>query len=236
MSLKVYPILCNINFMDNYAYVIVDEKSQQCAIIDAPEAYPIIKFCDENNLKPSYILITHHHEDHTNAIGELKKYYNLQVVGGALESDKIPLIDIKMNNADLFTLGNTKAQIITVQGHTNGHILWYFAQDKKLFTGDMLFNLSIGGLFEGTPQQMWHSLQIIKSLPGEVQFYPGHEYTNISCLLANNTIPQVAEYWQFLKKCKENNVAPVGVTLGLEKQCNPYLRIQRQQDFINMMR
>lgn len=237
MSLKIFPILCNAGFMDNYAYLLTDAETNVSAVVDAAEEKAIADFCHANNVVPQYIFTTHHHEDHTNANVALKKYFGAKVVGSSVEAEKISGLDIALHDGDVFALGNAKAQVILTPGHTKGHLLWYFAKDKALFTGDVLFNLCIGGLFEGTPQQMWQSLQKIKALPDDVRFYPGHEYTHASysLLAARRNEPAILQYLQFLETCRQNNVPPVGNTLGLEKLCNPYLRIDNENEFIQQM-
>lgn len=237
MSLEIYPILCNAGFMDNYAYVLIDSETKVSAIVDAAEEKPIVEFCQKQDITLSYILTTHHHEDHTNANLALKKRFNAKVVGSKIEENLISGLDIALNDGDLFKLGNSEAAAILASGHTNGHLLWYFSKDKAIFTGDVLFNLCIGGLFEGTPQQMWQSLQKIKGLPNDVRFYPGHEYTKsaFGYLIANQNQPQIQKYLQFLEQCRQNNQPPVGNTLGLEKLCNPYLLLQTEADFVNQM-
>ncbi len=236
MSLRIFPVLCNKGFMDNYSYIIEDEETKTAAIIDASEEKAITDQCSELGVVPSYLLITHHHEDHTNATIALKNKYNLKVVGSDEEKNKIPAIDIALQDNEKFYLGNSEAQIILTQGHTNGHILWYFANDSILFTGDVLFNLCIGGLFEGTPEQMWNSLQKIKSLPDDIKFYPGHEYTmfNINSLRTDNT--DCNEYLKFITEKRRKNEPIVGITLGLEKKCNPYLKISSKTEFTSYFR
>jgi len=237
MSLKIIPVLCNAGFMDNYAYILIDEKTELCAVVDAAEEKAISEKCAEIGAKPSFILTTHHHEDHTNANLSLKKKYHLQIVGPVAEKDKIPGIDLALTDGDFFILGKSKARMITVPGHTLGHCLWYFAADKVLFTGDMLFNLCIGGIFEGTIRQMWQSMQKIKVLPDDVRFYPGHEYTYNSAayLEKHNNLPEFQKYSEFLQQCRLQKCPPVGNTLELEKQCNPYLRIEDEETFISAM-
>lgn len=236
MSLIIEPILCNAGAMDNYAYLVTDAQTNISAIIDASEASPIINFCKSKNITPSYILVTHHHFDHNGGNEELKKIFGLKIVGAETEKDKIAgNVDICLNNNDFFDLGKSKVQVFEAKGHTNGHLLWYFANDKVLFTGDTLFNLCIGGLFEGTPQEMWRSLQIIKKFPDDVKFYPGHEYTRsgIGCLIQNQSQPECEEYLHFIEQKIKNNLPIVGVPLGLEKKCNPYLHIDNENDFYN---
>ena len=237
MSLTIQPILCNAGYMDNYAYVLTDGETSTAAIVDAAEEQAVVRFCSEHSLAPQYILTTHHHDDHTNANLALKKHFNAQVVGSAAEAEKIVGLDIALRDGDTFKIGNSTAQAVLAAGHTNGHLLWYFAKDTALFTGDALFTLCIGGLFEGTPQQMWSSLQKIKNLPDDVRFYPGHEYTcsSIGYLLKNQENPHIQEYLHFLEDCRRRQLSPVGIPLGLEKRCNPYLLINNEQEFIQRM-
>lgn len=235
MSLKIMPVLCNAGSMDNYAYIITDSKTAVSAIVDAAEEKPIVNYCSAHNIKPKYIFTTHHHNDHTNANKALKEKYNLTVVGSAVEQKITPAIDVILKDGDIFQLGEIKAQIILAPGHTKGHILWYFPQDTALFTGDVLFNMTIGGIFEGTAQQMWQSIEKIKSLPDDVAFYPGHEYTAMSLPgLMKQSTPEAQQYLQLLSQKQQNNAALVGIPLGLEKQCNPYLRAKNEEEFMNI--
>lgn len=233
MSLLIEPVLCRAGTMDNYAYIVTDEKTGVTAVVDASEAAPIVKRLNQLDLKPQYILVTHHHFDHVGGNMELKNLYQAKIVGPEAEKNQIPGLDQGLTDGETFRLGESEAKIISAPGHTLGHILWYFPQDKVLFTGDVLFNLCIGGIFEGTARQMWESLQKIKSLPDDVNFYPGHEYTS-SCLdSAINSHPgnQLRKYAEHaLSRLAEGKpVAPI--SLGMEKSANPYLLIERPEDF-----
>ena len=117
-----------------------------------------------------------------------------------MKKDRIKGIDITLNNGDEFKLGNSSAEIIISSGHTLGHILWYFKNDKVLFTGDVVFNMCIGGLFEGTPKQMWETIEILKKLPDKTRFFPGHEYLKPAITYINARIlgPEYKEYMEFI--------------------------------------
>lgn len=220
--LKITPILCRAGKMDNYAYLLVDEASGMAAVLDPSEAAPIIAECERQQITPTYIFNTHHHFDHVEGNSELKQKYGAKVVGAAVDCYRIPEFDIGLEDGDIFKLGESEAQIIAADGHTIGHILWYFAKDKALFTGDTLFNLCIGGLFEGTPQQMWHSLQKIRALPEDTLFYPGHEYTRYGLVECRHN--PLAHAYAVKAEQRLNAGLPAGpFTLGEEKLCNPYL-------------
>ena len=237
MSLKIHTILCNPNIMNNYSYIIIDENTEMSAIIDAPEESAIVEKCKDLEISPQYLLITHHHPDHTSANLALKRKFNLKIVGSEIEKDKITGIDITLKDKDKFNLGNSTAEIIISSGHTLGHILWYFKNDNVLFTGDVLFNMCIGGLFEGTPKQMWETIENLKKLPDATKFYPGHEYLKSAIPYINAHILQAEykEYMEFILEKKKNNEALVGNTLGLEKKCNPFLKINTLNDFEHFM-
>lgn len=238
MSLRIETILCRAGRMDNYSYLLTDEETGTSAIIDPSEATPIIKRCDELGCKPSYILNTHHHYDHTDANIEIKKYYQAKVVGSEYDAKRIPGLDESVKDGATWFLGKSKAEIIRVDGHTIGHILWYFPEDKALFTGDTLFNLCIGGLFEGTSSDMFASLNKIKNLPDDTLFYPGHEYTIHGIPFALHYMPNNPELQNYIQHTQQklNRGLPVGpISLGIEKQCNPYLKAQSLREFESLL-
>ncbi len=239
MSLNIIPVLCRAGSMDNYCYIITDTATRKSAIVDASEAQPIISACQRLDLKPSYILNTHHHFDHTDANQELKDAFGCQVVGNAADAKRIPAIDITVKTGETFALGQSAAQIIDAPGHTHGHILWYFPQDKALFTGDTLFNLCIGGLFEGTPTEMFNTLQTIKQLPDDTLFYPGHEYTLSglnTALHFNQSKPEMQEYLALIRQRLNAGQGVPPIPLRLEKACNPYLNAATPAEFTAFFR
>ena len=230
--LKVVPILCRPGQMNNYAYLLIDKNTGISAVLDASEAQPVIKECEKQQLKPQFLLNTHHHFDHVEGNAELKALFNAKIIASAKDKDRIEGVDIALNEGDVFKIGDSEAHIIGADGHTIGHILWYFSKDKVLFTGDTLFNLSIGGLFEGTPEQMWNTLQKIKKLPDDVLFYPGHEYTAYGISALRGDVGQ--KYAQKAKERLKQGKPVAPISLKEEKICNPYLSIENRQDFYQM--
>lgn len=224
--------------MDNYSYLVIDKASGVSAIIDPSEAAPIISCCEKLKITPNYILNTHHHFDHIDSNLELKELYQAKVVGNQKDADRIPGFDVGVNDGDVFVLGESKAQIIATDGHTIGHILWYFTEDKALFTGDMLFNLCIGGLFEGNIRQMWQSVQKIKNLPDDVLFYPGHEYTKYGAadaLYFSHNSPVVIDYLQKAELRVKQGLPTGPISLAIEKICNPYLAAVDEKAFADIL-
>ena len=234
MTLEIHSILCRAGTMDNYSYLIIDKESRFSAIIDPSELAPIQKACNEHNIKPNYILCTHHHYDHTDANKELKDLFGCKIIGG---DSRIPFVDIILKEDDTFDIGITKAKIIEAKGHTNGGVLWYFPTDKALFTGDTLFNLCIGRLFEGSINEMFESLQKIKSLPDDVMFYPGHEYT-LHCIPFASDIAPGKELIAYAERAEDRikRGLPVHpVSLGIEKVVNPYLSSQNLSELRDLL-
>ena len=233
MTLIVETILCRPKTMDNYSYLITDKETDISAVIDPSEAEPIIARCQKLNLKPSYILSTHHHFDHTQGNAELKKLFNLKVIGA---EKRIPEVDIILNPGDSFYIGKTKGEMIDVSAHTYGHVVWHFPDNRLLFTGDTLFNLCIGGLFEGNIKNMFNALEKIKSLPNETLFYPGHEYTlqAIPFALKHCNNEALVEYIKTAERRLSRNIPSHPVALGAEKECNPYLIAATFETFENL--
>lgn len=232
--LEVYPVLCRAGYMDNYAYIIKDTKSAEAAIIDPSEAKPIISECEKLKITPKFILNTHHHFDHVDGNLELSEKYHAKIVCNTADMYRIKGAEIGINPGGTFNLGNSAAEIIDVSAHTQGHILFYFKNDKILFTGDTLFNLCIGGLFEGTTKQMFEALKKIKQLPNDVVFYPGHEYTQGGAAFAfryNQGNIYIKEYLELAKNRLDQGRPVAPITLEKEKRCNPYLQANTIEEF-----
>lgn len=232
--LKVYPLLCRKGYMDNYAYVLVDEASKMAAVVDPSEAEPVIEECDRLKVVPEFILNTHYHFDHVEGNLTLKNKYKAKIVCSQADINRIEWADIALVEGEKFALGETEAEIIDVPAHTQGHILYYFGDDKILFTGDTLFNLCVGGLFEGTAKDMFEALAKIKALPDDVVFYPGHEYTLGGAMFAfqyNHGNDDIKRYLTRARERLAQGLPVAPVSLGEEKKCNPYLEAETLEDF-----
>ena len=172
MNIKIIPCL-----NDNYSYLIHDESSDIVAIIDPSEFEPCYKIIDKNYKKLDFILNTHHHYDHVGGNEELKKKYKSEILGFEKDKNRIPSIDRFLKDNQELSIGNLDFSTIFVPGHTKGHIAFYFQKEKVVFTGDTLFSLGCGRIFEGTYEQMFESLDKLKNLPADTRVYCGHEYT-----------------------------------------------------------
>lgn len=222
MKTEIIPVFCNDGNMANYAYIIKEENSKECIIIDAAETRPIIAKLEELNLTPTHILTTHHHFDHVGGNLEIKQKYNVKIIAPKDELSLVPGAVIGISEGEPLNIGNLHFDIINAPGHTLGHILYYLKSACALFTGDVLFNLSVGGLFEGTPQQMLASLDKIKQLPDDTLIFPGHEYTRPSITRELLNKPDFSSYLDKMQQRENGELAPS--TLAEEKQFNPYLK------------
>ena len=229
--MKIQIIKC---LQDNYSYLIIDETNLNACVVDPSEAKPIIDFVESNKINLKFILNTHHHFDHVGGNIELKKKYNLSVIGFKGDKDRIPEIDILIDDQKIWKKDNFEAKIYHIPGHTTGHIAFHFFKEKKIFTGDTLFSLGCGRIFEGTYEQMFDSLKKIKALPKDTEIYCGHEYTlknsdfcaayDPSNLLLKNKI-------SIIKEKIENGLPTVPTILDDEMQCNIFLKAKDLQTF-----
>ncbi len=229
--MKVEIISC---LRDNYSYLIIDETNNLACIVDPSEASPVIDYLKNKNINLKYILNTHHHYDHIGGNKELKKKYNSIVVGFKHDSERIPEIDICLEDNEIWKSDNFVAKIIHVPGHTKGHICFHFYIDKLLFTGDTLFSLGCGRIFEGTFEQMFSSLNKLKAMPLDTLIYCGHEYTlNNSkfCIKHDSENLNLKKKIQNIQIKLKNSLPTIPSTLKEELDCNIFLRAKDVKTF-----
>ncbi|MBA1340111.1 MAG: hydroxyacylglutathione hydrolase [Pelagibacterales bacterium] len=229
--MKIEIISC---LKDNYSYLLIDEKKNTACVVDPSEADPIIKYLDQNKINLKFILNTHHHFDHVGGNTKLKKKYKAKVIGYAGDKNRIPEIDILLNDQEIWKQENFEAQIIYVPGHTLGHICFYFFKKKIIFTGDTLFSLGCGRLFEGSYSQMYESLNKIKKLPSDTQIFCGHEYTLANskfCLTHDSQNEKLKIKILEIKKKRSCNLPTIPSTIKDELECNIFLRAKDIETF-----
>ena len=229
MRIEIIPCL-----QDNYSYLIIDESNNSACVIDPSEADPIISFVENNNINLQYILNTHHHFDHIGGNKELKNKFGSTVLGFKEDSHRIPEIDILLEDDQIWKGQNFIAKIIHIPGHTLGHICFYFFNEKLIFTGDTLFSLGCGKIFEGTYKQMYDSLNKIKSLPKETKVYCGHEYTlNNSrfCIKHDSENLNLKKKINNISKKIKNGLPTIPSTIKEELDCNIFLRTEDLESF-----
>ena len=222
---------------DNYSYLIIDDNNNSACVIDPSESKPIIDFLENKNIKLNYILNTHHHYDHIGGNKDLKKKYKSVVVGFKEDSDRIPEIDILIDSNQIWKAENFEAKIIHVPGHTSGHICFHFFKEKLIFTGDTLFSLGCGRIFEGSYEQMFQSLNKIKVLPKETKIYCGHEYTLNNakfCKKYDSGNKNLQKKIEKIEKQLENGIPTIPSTLKEELECNIFLKAKDIESFTKL--
>ncbi len=220
--LTIIPITA---FDDNYIWIIHQQGNKNCVVVDPGDEKPVLDFLQEQQLQLEAILITHHHYDHTAGIEQLVRETAANVYGPANET--IPGVEFALGESNQVNLDQSGLcfKIFDVPGHTRGHIAYLI--DDILFSGDCLFAAGCGRLFEGTAEQMYHSMNKLAQLPDATRVYCAHEYTeaNLEFALAvepNNT--DISSRLQQVKHDRSNHMSTIPTTIALEKLTNPFLR------------
>ena len=222
--LKISIIKC---LSDNYSYLLKDENTNTVGVVDPSEFAAVDKEIKKKYRKLDFILNTHHHTDHVDGNLGLKKKYKSKILGFELDKDRIPGIDILLKENQKYKIGNFEFEVIFVPGHTKGHIAFFFFKEKVVFTGDTLFSLGCGRVFEGTHEEMFNSLNKIKKLPSDTKIYCGHEYTRSNlnfCLAYDSKNTFLKEKEIDIQKKLGSNQPTIPTILGQEIKTNIFLR------------
>ncbi|MFT7594129.1 MAG: hydroxyacylglutathione hydrolase [Paracoccaceae bacterium] len=224
VPLEILTIPC---LSDNYAFLAHDPISGDTALVDVPEAAPILAALAKTGWTLSHVLLTHHHYDHIDGLAEVLAAHSAQVVGAKADAKRLPPLDIAVAEGDVFQVGGQNVQVIDVSGHTLGHIAFHIPDSHAVFTADSLMALGCGRVFEGTPPQMWESLSKLAALPGDTIVYSGHEYTQANAAFALTIEPQNQELQARVRDiatARAENRPTVPSALSLELATNPFLR------------
>lgn len=234
LSIHQLPVLS-----DNYIYLLHEPDSNKTAVVDPALAEPVLNALESLGLSLDYVLNTHHHGDHVGGNHQLKKATDCQIVGSATDRHRIPELDIALDDGDAFQLGSETATVIAADGHTIGHVLFWFEKAAALFCGDTLFAMGCGRLFEGSAEQMWQSLNKIMKLPQNTQIYCAHEYTETNGRFALTIEPSNADLkarMQQVRQLRSQKLATVPFTLAEELASNPFLRVASCEAFADIRR
>ena len=222
MRLAITLVPC---LTDNYAYLIEDREAGLCAVVDPSEAAPVRAKLAERGLTLTHILNTHHHPDHVGGNLELKEAFGAQIVGPAMDPLRIPGIDVGVDESTGWRFGEHAVRVLEIPAHTSSHI--GFVIEDAVFTGDTLFSMGCGRLFEGTPAMMWRAMQKLMTLPDATRVYCGHEYTlgnGRFALTLEPGNPDLQARMRDVVALRDRGEPTIPSTVGLEKATNPFMR------------
>jgi hydroxyacylglutathione hydrolase len=222
LEIEQIPVL-----KDNYVYLVREPASGAVAAVDPSVHEPVLARLAAKGWRLTHVLNTHHHTDHTGGNLGLKSATGCTVVGYANDAERIPGIDVRLDDGATYAFGRETAKVIAIPGHTRGHIAFWFAASHAVFCGDTLFALGCGRMFEGTAEQMWSSLGKLRALPDETMVYCGHEYTQNNARFALTVEPGNAALVAraaAVDKARANGLSTVPSAMSLERATNPFLR------------
>ncbi len=235
MSLTITTIPC---LSDNYAFVLND--GTRTALVDVPEAAPILKVLDEKGWSLDEVWLTHHHADHVDGLPALRERFpDLQITGAEADRDRLPRLDRAVGDGETFRFGDAEVHVLDVSGHTVGHVAFHVPSAQAAFTADSLMAFGCGRVFEGTMPQMWESLCKLRALPDDTIIYSGHEYTEKNADFALTIEPGNHALQTRVKEVRDKRqrgVATVPSTLRDERATNPFLRadLESVKDAVSM--
>ncbi|WP_160232495.1 hydroxyacylglutathione hydrolase [Acinetobacter indicus] len=222
------------NQLQNYIWLLEHTISRDVIVVDPTEAEPVEQYCREHGLNLSQIWLTHWHKDHIGGVPELLQPRNIPVYGPREELSKIPFITHPLQHEAHFKFHDLQVDVLAVPGHTLGHIVYFMDAIDTLFCGDTLFAMGCGRVFEGTFEQMYHSLNRLAALPARTQVYCTHEYTLSNAKFALHVEPDnltLQQRYQQVEDLRLLNQPTLPSTIELELQTNPFLRVDSVEEF-----
>jgi hydroxyacylglutathione hydrolase len=220
LDVRLFPALS-----DNYGFLARDEATGQVAAVDTPDAEAVLKAASDLGWTITTVLNTHWHPDHTQGNAAVQAATGCVIVGPE-EVRRVAPLDQVVKPGDRVRLGETVFEVLESGGHTLGHVAFHAPEAGALFTGDTLFALGCGRMFEGDPAQFWNSLSILAALPPETVVWCAHEYTaaNARFALSVDPDPAVKARAQAVFAQRERGEPTVPTTIGAEVATNPMLR------------
>ena len=219
-------------FSDNYLWLVHDEESGGTAVVDPGDSTPILVEAERRGWTISEVWNTHWHPDHTGGNLAIKSATGARIFGP--RNEDIPGRDVALAEGSEVRLGKHVGRIIEVPGHTLGHIALLFDKERVAFVGDTLFAMGCGRLFEGSPEQMYTSLQRLAGLPPDTKLYCAHEYTLANARFASHVEPDnqaIMDRLASVSKLRDVGAITVPTTVGEERETNPFVRSTNVEEF-----
>jgi len=213
---------------DNYVYMVNHRGSGTAAVFDPGIVGPVVTGLDNLGWRLRKVFSTHQHTGQIGGNLGLKKLYNCEVFGPEAEADKIPGITTAVKDGDEISIGDARGEVMSLPGHTIGHVGYYFPVAKALFCGDVLSPLGCGKVLGGTVDLMWESLKKIKALPRDTQIYCAHEHSERNYKFARKIDRQNQAIRDRGQQIRDNIAAGSNISvpflLADEIALNPFLR------------
>jgi len=226
-------------FADNYLWLVHDTDSGETAVVDPGDPAPVLAETDERGWRITTILNTHWHPDHTGGNLAIKEATGATIIGPEGENGRVPGLDQALREGDRIQLGAHQAEVWEVPGHTLGHIAYIFRGDGVAFVGDTLFAMGCGRLFEGSADQMHHSLGRLASLPEGTKLFCAHEYTLANARFAAHAFPgnkAIADRLADVIEARKAGESTVPTTVADERATNPFLLARDVEHFADLRR
>jgi hydroxyacylglutathione hydrolase len=226
-------------FADNYLWLVHDEESGETAVVDPGDPTPVLAEADRRGWRITTIINTHWHPDHTGGNLAIKEATGARIIGPAGENGRVPGLDQAISEGDRIRIGAHEAEVWEVPGHTIGHIAYIFRDDGVAFVGDTMFAMGCGRLFEGSAEQMHHSLKRLAGLPPETRLFCAHEYTLANARFAAHAFPESKEISDRLRLVEQERAADrptVPTTVAEERATNPFLLARDVEQFADLRR
>jgi hydroxyacylglutathione hydrolase len=229
MPLELVTIPC---LTDNYAYLVHKAETGETALVDVPEAPPILAALQSRGWRLDHILLTHHHPDHIDGVPDMVAATGARVTGAAADAHRLPPLDTQVAEGDILVICGEACHVIDVSGHSIGHIAFHMPASNLVFTADSLMALGCGKLFEGSPAMAYASLLKLAALPGDPLVCSGHEYTVGNARFAatlERDSPALISRIERITAMREKGQPTVPSRLSDELATNPYLRAHLPQ-------
>ncbi len=237
MTIEIVPVPC---LSDNFAYLVRDGEAPRAsgggggatAVVDLPEAAPILAALEARGWGLDEAWITHHHADHVQGLDAVRAAHDVAVTGAEADASRLPPLDRAVGPGTVLDFGTASAEVVDVPGHTVGHLAYHMPAARAVFTADSLMAMGCGRLFEGSPEQMWASLSLLDALPGDTVVYSGHDYLEKNLAFALTVEPDNAALRDRAERDarrRSEGRAMEHPTLDEERATNPMLRAGRAE-------